>query len=64
MKLTADIEKSNTLGVYTAEVTMEDLPPLTVFRQKADRSDLEYEIRRAFAELVEEIVTAQLKSEF
>ena len=34
---------------------------MTVTRSKADRDDLEYELRRAFEELVGEVVTRQLK---
>jgi hypothetical protein len=51
------------LGLYQADASL-TLPVLTVTRQKADRDDLEYELRRAFSELVEEIVTKQLKEEF
>ena len=36
----------------------------TVTRAKADRDDLEYELRRAFEEIVGEIATKQLKDEF
>ena len=53
----------NDLGLHEAEATL-TLPPLTVTRQKADRDDLEYELRRAFSELVEEIATRHLKDEF
>ena len=53
----------NELGLYQADAVL-TLPPLTCTRQKADRDDLEYEIRRAFSELVEEIVGKQLKEEF
>ena len=53
----------NEVGLFQATATL-TLPPLTVSRQKADRDDLEYELRRAFEELVGEIVTKQLKDEF
>lgn len=53
----------NELGLHEAEATL-TLPPLTVTRQKADRDDLEYELRSAFSNLVEEIVTRHLKDEF
>ena len=54
----------NELGLFQADAVL-TLPPLTsVSRQKADRDDLEYELRRAFSELVEEIVGKQVKDEF
>lgn len=55
--------KKNDLGLFEANASL-TLPTLTVSRSKADRDDLEYELRRAFSELVEEIVTRQLKDEF
>jgi len=56
------IEK-NELGLFQADAVL-TLPPLCTSRQKADRDDLEYEIRRAFSELVEEIVQKHIKDEF
>jgi len=56
------IEK-NELGLFQADAVL-TLPPLCASRQKADRDDLEYEIRRAFSELVEEIVQKHIKDEF
>ena len=53
----------NDLGLHEAQATL-TLPPITVTRAKADRDDLEYELRRAFSELVEEIVSKQIKEEF
>lgn len=53
----------NDLGLHEAVATL-TLPPITVSRVKADRDDLEYEIRRAFEEVVGEIATKQLKDEF
>ena len=53
----------NDLGLFQADAVLE-LPPIQISRQKADRDDLEYEIRRAFSELVEEIVQKQIKDEF
>ena len=50
-----DIEKDNDLGLYKGTVTL-TLPPITVTRYKADRSDFTYEMRRAVGEIVEEIV--------
>jgi hypothetical protein len=53
----------NDLGLFQADVTL-TLPPLTISCQKADRDDLEYQIRNDFRELVEEIVQKQIKDEF
>ena len=53
----------NALGLFQADVTL-TLPPLTISCQKADRDDLEYQIRNEFRELVEEIVNKQIKDEF
>ena len=53
----------NELGLHEATCTLQ-LPTMSVTRAKADRDDLEYELRRAFEELVGEVVTKQLKEEF
>jgi hypothetical protein len=53
----------NELGLHEAVCTLK-LPPITVTRAKADRDDLEYELRNAFENLVGEIVQRQLKEEF
>ena len=53
----------NDCGLHEATATL-TVPPITVTRAKADRDDLEYELRRAFEELVGEVVTRQLKEEF
>ena len=53
----------NELGLFQADAVL-TLPPICVSRQKADRDDLEYELRRAFSELVEEIVGKQIKDDF
>ena len=53
----------NEFGLHEATCTL-TLPAMTVTRAKADRDDLEYELRRAFEELVGEICTKQLKAEF
>ena len=51
------------LGLHKAVCTL-TLPPITVTRSKADRDDLEYELRNAFENLVGEIVSKHLKDEF
>jgi hypothetical protein len=53
----------NELGLFQADAVL-TLPPICVSRQKADRDDLEYELRNAFSQLVEEIVSKQIKEEF
>jgi hypothetical protein len=53
----------NECGLQECTATL-TLPPITVTRAKADRSDLEYELRRAFEEMVGEIAEKHLKSEF
>ena len=53
----------NDLGLHEAVCTLQ-LPPMTISRAKADRDDLEYELRNAFENLVGEIVQRQLKDEF
>ena len=53
----------NELGLHEAVCTLQ-LPSITVTRAKADRDDLEYELRNAFENLVGEIVQKQLKEEF
>mgnify|MGYP001199242401 FL=1 len=58
------IEKSDATGLWRATSTLEGVPPLTIIRHKADKDDLEYEIRRAYSDLIEELVTKQLKEYF
>ena len=53
----------NDCGLHEATATL-TIPSITVTRAKADRDDLEYELRRAFEEIVGEIATKQLKDEF
>jgi hypothetical protein len=53
----------NELGLHEAVCTLQ-LPSITVTRAKAERDDLEYELRNAFENLVGEIVQRQLKEEF
>ena len=49
------VVKDQELGLYEGTFTI-TLPPITVTRYKADRSDFKYEIRRAVSEIVEEVV--------
>ena len=55
--------QKNELGLHEAVCTLQ-LPSITVTRAKADRDDLEYELRNAFENLVGAIVQRQLKDEF
>ena len=49
------VVKDQELGLYEGTFSI-TLPPITVTRYKADRSDFKYEIRRAVSEIVEEVV--------
>ena len=55
--------KRNDLGLFQADATL-TLPPITVSCMKADRDDLEYQLRNDFREIVEEIVQKLTKDEF
>tara|TARA_B100000085_G_C18513719_1_gene500770 strand:- start:193 stop:378 length:186 start_codon:yes stop_codon:yes gene_type:complete len=55
--------KKNEHGLFQADASL-TLPTITVSRVKADRDDLEYELRRAFSEYVEEFVGKHIKDEF
>lgn len=62
--LDVQISKDNLTGLWVAKCSLEGLPPLDVVRHKADKDDLEYEIRRAYSDLIEEIIRKQLKEHF
>ena len=47
--------KNKDLGLWEITATL-TLPPITVTRLKKDKSDMEYELRNAFSEVVQEIV--------
>jgi len=53
----------NNLGLFEANATL-TLPTISVTCMKADRDDLEYQLRNDFREIVEEIVTKLIKDEF
>ena len=53
----------NELGLFQADAVL-TLPPITVTCMKADRDDLEYELRNEYSELVTEIVSKLIKDEF
>ena len=58
-----DCYKNKELGLWEATATIQ-LPPITVTRMKADKSDLKYEFRRAFSEIVEEVVEKACDEDF
>ena len=47
--------KNKELGLWDITATL-TLPPITVTRLKKDKSDMGYELRNAFSEVVQEIV--------
>jgi hypothetical protein len=53
----------NDLGLFEANATL-TLPTITVTCMKADRDDLEYQLRNDFREIVEEVVAKLIKDEF
>ena len=53
----------NELGLFQADAVL-TLPPISVTCMKADRDDLEYELRNEYSELVTEIVSKLIKDEF
>ena len=55
--------RNKELGLWEATDTIQ-LPPITVTRMKADKSDLKYEFRRAFSEIVEEVVEKACDEDF
>ena len=55
--------KIQELGIWEATATLE-LPPITVSRMKADKSEFKYDLKRAFSEVVEEIVEKAIEEDF
>ena len=55
--------KIQELGIWEATATLE-LPPITVSRMKADKSEFKYDLKRAFSEIVEEIVEKAIEEDF
>ena len=47
--------KNKELGLWDITATL-TLPPITVSRLKKDKSDIEYELRDAFTDVIREIV--------
>jgi len=54
--------KNKDLGLWEITATL-TLPPITVTRLKKDKSDIEYELRDAFTDVVQEIVEKYCEEE-
>ena len=54
--------KNKELGLWEITATL-TLPPITVNRLKKDKSDIEYELRNAFSEVIQEIVEKHCEEE-
>ena len=54
--------KNKDLGLWDITATL-TLPPITVNRLKKDKSDIEYELRNAFSEVIQEIVEKHCEEE-
>ena len=54
--------KNKELGLWEINATL-TLPPITVTRLKKDKSDIEYELRDAFTDVVREIVEKHCEDE-
>ena len=57
-----NVSKDKDLNLWRADMTV-SLPPITVTRYKADKSDFKYELRRAVSEIVEEIIEKTIDDE-
>ena len=54
--------KTKELGLWEITATL-NLPPITITRLKKDKSDMEYELRNAFSEVIQEIVEKHSEEE-
>ena len=54
--------KNKALGLWEITATL-NLPPITVTRLKKDKSDIEYELRDAFTDVIREIVEKHCEDE-
>ena len=54
--------KNKELGLWDVKATLR-LPPITVRRLKKDKNDIEYELRNAFSEVIQEIVEKHCEEE-
>jgi hypothetical protein len=53
------VAKDEITGIYKGTLDIQ-LPPITVTRYKADKSDFKYEMQRAVTEVVEAIIEKNL----
>ena len=60
--LEIDTTKNKELGLCEITATL-TLPPITVTRLKKDKNDVEYELRNAFSEVIQEIVEKHCEEE-
>jgi hypothetical protein len=54
--------KNKDLGLWDITATL-TLPPITVTRLKKDKSDIEYELRDAFSDVIREIIEKHCEDE-
>ena len=54
--------KTKELGLWEITATL-NLPPITITRLKKDKSDIEYELRDAFTDVITEIVEKYCEDE-
>ena len=54
--------KNKELGLWEITATL-NLPPITVTRLKKDKSDIEYELRDAFSDVIREIIEKHCEDE-
>ena len=60
--LEIDTTKNKELGLWEITATL-TLPPITVTRLKKDKSDIEYELRDAFSDVIREIIEKHCEDE-
>ena len=60
MSMELNITKDSDLGLWKADLTV-NLPPITVTRYKADRSEFRYDLSRAVTEIVEEYLNREIE---
>ncbi len=63
MMVEVNCVKNQELGLWEATATL-DLPTIRISRMKADKSEFKYDLKRAFSEIVEEIVEKAIEEDF
>ena len=61
--LEVNTTKNKDLGLWEVKATLR-LPAITVTRLKKDKSDIAYELRNAFSEVISEIVEKHCEEEY